>query len=438
MPINLFPNPKTHPQKLYFGWVMVGVAFINMAVVFGIWYSFSVFFLALMNDFGWSRAVAASIFSIFVFCQSITAPLAGRIMDGKGPRVAIPLGTIVLAGALLWVSRVQSLNEFRLAYGVAAGFGVGLMGFAAHAAWLPRWFERKRGLSLGLATSGIGFGVLFIVPGTEYLITELGWRNAYLALVVVLLGVMLPLNLIFSRRSPADLGLEPDGGPGHVSPGKTARVFMTVRDHDWAGKDWNLKEALKTRRLWLLMAAIGFGSFCYQGVFMHAVAGMVDGGVDSRLAALFLGIMGILGSVGKISFGFISDRLGREIANTLAAVVASAGLFFIVILASGSVLAALSFAMLFGFGYGAAAPLFPSVVADLFLGRAFGIIMAVIYLGASIGGALGPFLMGLIRDISGSYDTAFALAFVMLWVSCALIWLAAPRKVRKIASKPGN
>lgn len=123
---------------------MVGLAFTNMVVVFGIWYSFSVFFLALVQDFGWSRAVAASIFSIFIFCQSMTGPLAGRLMDTIGPRLTIPLGSLILSGSLVWVSQVDSLNQFRLAYGVAASLGVGLMGFSAHAAWLPRWFERQR------------------------------------------------------------------------------------------------------------------------------------------------------------------------------------------------------------------------------------------------------------------------------------------------------
>ena len=125
------------------GWVMVGLAFINLGVVFGIWYSFSVFFLALVQEFHWSRAVASSIFSIFIFCQSLTGPLAGRLMDSAGPRVTIPLGAVVLAGSLVLVSQAESLNGFRLAYGVAASFGVGLMGF-----------KRSLGLAAALVSSG--------------------------------------------------------------------------------------------------------------------------------------------------------------------------------------------------------------------------------------------------------------------------------------------
>ena len=330
------------------GWVMVGLAFINLGVVFGIWYSFSVFFLALVQEFHWSRAVASSIFSIFIFCQSLTGPLAGRLMDSAGPRVTIPLGAVVLAGSLVLVSQAESLNWFRLAYGVAASFGVGLMGFSAHSAWLPRWFERQRGLSLGIAMSGIGVGVLLMVPASEFVISNYGWRTAYLLLAAIVLAVVLPLNLLFARRSPEDMGLQPDGGLPSLKSGRSVPATIVVMDQAWVDKDWGINQAAQTRKFWLLMAAVAFGSFCYQGVFMHAVAGMVDGGVDKGQAALFLGIMGIVGSMGKIGFGFVSDRLGRELANTLAAVVATLGIFFIVILTSNSILLPLLFVILFG------------------------------------------------------------------------------------------
>ena len=210
---------------------------------------------------------------------------------------------------------------------------------------------------------------------------------------------------------------------------------MEILDQEWARTDWRLKSAAGTLRFWLLIAAVGTGSFCYQGVFMHAVAGMVDGGLEPSLAALFLGIMGILGSAGKIGFGFISDRMGREVANTMAAAVATLGILFIIFMAPNPALMALLFAILFGFGYGAAAPLFPSVVADLFISRSFGIIVTVIFMGASLGGASGPLLMGKLRDIFGNYDAAFTLSAAMLWVSCLFVWWAAPRKVRKIGRR---
>jgi len=424
--------PKFIRDRCYPGWIMVGLSFLNMAVVFGIWYSFSVFYLTLMNEFGWSRAVAASIFSVFIFCQSLTGPLAGRLIDSPGPRFTIPLGVLILAGALVLISRVETLNGFRLAYGLAAGLGVGLMGFSSHAAWLPRWFESQRGLALGVAMSGIGVGVLLLVPTVEFCITHFGWRNAYLLLAALVVGLLLPLNLLLARRSPGDMDLTGNQKGPSRRPDRPAPVTMIILDQVWAEADWNMKKAARTKRFWLLMASIGFASFCYQGIFMHAVAGMVDRGVEQSWAALFLGIMGIVGSMGKICFGFISDRLGRELANTLAAVVATLGIFFVFLVTPHSVVLPLLFAVLFGFGYGAAAPLFPSVVADLFLGESFGVIVAVIFLGASVGGSLGPLLMGMLRDVSGDYNSSFIAAAVMLWISCFLVWWAAPRKVRKI------
>lgn len=419
-------------HTIYWGWVMVALAFVNLAVVFGVWYSFSVFSLALVQEFHWSRAVVSSVFSIFIVCQSLVGPLAGRLMDVVGPRVTIPLGATIMAAALVVVSQADGLNYLRLAYGVLAGAGAGLVGFSAHSAWLPRWFERQRGLAMGIVTSGIGVGILVVVPTAEFFISHYGWRAAYLALAAMLLGLLVPTNLLFARRSPAEMGLQVDGGEGGSSTGRGTRPAMEIIDQAWAGRNWTLKKAAGTRSFWFMMAAVGFGSFCYQGVFLHAVASMVNSGVDRARAAFILGIAGIVGAMGKIGFGFVSDRLGREVAITIATVFASLGLFCLISVSGDAAWLPLLFAVLFGLGYGAAAPLFPSVVADLFIGRSFGVIVAVVFLGAGAGGSLGPVVMGLLRDVLGDYHISFVLAMAMLLVSCLLIWLTAPRKVRRV------
>ncbi|RLB33184.1 MAG: MFS transporter, partial [Deltaproteobacteria bacterium] len=150
--------------RLFYGWIVVGVSFVTLAFGFGVWYSFSVFFLAVIKDFGWSRAAASSIFSVFVITQATMGLLAGYLQDRFGPRIVIPFGTLILALALALTSRAQSLWYFYVCYGVFAGASMSLLGFGSHSAFLPQWFERKRGLATGIAMSGIGFGMLLIVP----------------------------------------------------------------------------------------------------------------------------------------------------------------------------------------------------------------------------------------------------------------------------------
>jgi sugar phosphate permease len=196
---------------LFYGWVVVLVGFVTLGVAFGIWYSFSVFFLAIIKEFGWSRAAASSIFSAILISQAVTGLQAGLLQDRFGPRVVIPAGCLIVAAALALTSRAQGLSHFYLTYGLLAGAGVSLLGFSSHAASIPKWFERKRGLAVGMAMSGIGFGMLILIPMMEKAITRYGWRNAYLILAALALFVVAPLNLFLSRRSPEAMNLRPDG-----------------------------------------------------------------------------------------------------------------------------------------------------------------------------------------------------------------------------------
>jgi MFS family permease len=426
-------SPSNARQTIFYGWVVIVVGFITLTVAFGIWYSYSVFFLAIVDEFGWSIASASSIFSIFLICHALTGLLAGYLQDRYGPRIVIPVGTCILAIALFLTSRSNSLWHFFITYGVFAGASIGLMGFTSHSAFLPSWFERKRGLAVGIATSGIGFGMLAVVPLVEKAISLYGWRSAYLLLAGMVLLVVGPLNAILQRRSPADLNLKPDGDQSGKQTGR-ARPFMIMKviDTDWANRDWTLSRALKTRRFWLMVAAFFCLSYAYQGTLLHSVSTMVDSGLTRQTAAALFGLLGIVGSVGKILFGSLSDRYGRERSNTVGIATAALGIICLINTASPSSILPLIFALLFGLGYGAAAPLMPSVSADIFIGRSFGLIFGMISMGAGAGGALGSYLTGALRDMTGGYVLPLSICTLSLVCSCMFVWLAGPRQVRRM------
>ena len=170
------------PPVIYYGWIIVFVSFITLGIAFGIWYSFSVFILSIINEFGWSRAAASSIFSFFILSHSLMGFCAGYMQDRLGPRIVIPAGAVFLALSLVLTSHSRNLWQFQVSYGLLAGSAMSFLGFVSHSAFIPKWFERKRGLALGIAMSGIGFGMLLVVPFAEKLISAHGWRNAYLYL----------------------------------------------------------------------------------------------------------------------------------------------------------------------------------------------------------------------------------------------------------------
>jgi MFS family permease len=267
----------------------------------------------------------------------------------------------------------------------------------------------------------------------EKAIALFGWRNAYLFLAGIVLLIVAPLNAIFSRRSPAELNLHPDGDHKEMQAGRP-RPFMIMKvvDADWAKRDWTLRKALQTRRFWFLVATFFCLSYAYQGTLLHSISAMVDLGSARQTAAAYFGLLGIAGSVGKILFGSLSDRFGRERSNTVGGITAAIGIFCLINTTTANSFLPLLFALLFGLGYGAAAPLMPSVSADIFIGRSFGLIFAMISIGSGAGGALGSFLSGLLRDISGEYAIPLAICMLSLLLSCTFVWLAGPRKVRQM------
>jgi MFS family permease len=431
-----FSNTEHLTEKrpvVYYGWVVIGIGFITLGIAFGVWYSFSVFFLTIIKELGWSRGLGSSIFSVFLLSHALAGPLAGYLQDRFGPRVVIPFGAFILALSLIFTSLSMSLWHFYIAYGVFGGASVSLLGFISHAAFLPNWFERKRGLAVGIATSGIGFGMLFIVPLVEKSIAAFGWRTTYVLLAGIVFFLVGPLNLIFSRQSPGDLNLRPDGDSASQKdrPVRSSMV-MKIVDTDWASKDWTLRRASRTDRLWLLLAAFFCLAYAYQGTLLHAISAMVDVGLTRERAAFYFGILGFAGAGGKILFGYLSDRLGRERAITLGGIAAVAGILSLIGSAFFIGPLPILFALFFGLGYGAAAPLLPTIGADIFIGKSFGLIFAVISIGGGAGGAVGSFLCGVLRDMTGGYSIPLIMCMFSLMLSCLFIWIVGPRRVRRM------
>jgi MFS family permease len=416
----------------YYGWLIVAVSFVTLGLAFGVWYSFSVFFVAITRDFGWNRAATSSIFSIFIICHYLSAALVGILIDRYGPRWIIPTGALWLAGALWLVSGADSLPQFYWRYGLGAAIGVSVIGFVPHAAILPRWFVRRRGLAVGIAMSGIGVGMLIIPPLMERIIQLHDWRFAYRILALLVLSAI-PLNIIFQRQSPEQVGTTADGIPAaKAAADKEPKHQLVILDQPWAATEWTAGNAVRTRRFWLLAGGFFFGPFAIQGTLLHAVTCLVDGGLSFARAASIFGLLGICGSGGKIVIGFLADHWPRETANSIGMGTASLGIGALLAVSWNPELFPYLFAVGFGIGYGAAAPLFPSIAADLFQGPNFGRIFGLLSLFLGLGGASGAWTAGRIFDQTGSYQPAFILILAALWLSCLSFWLAGPRNVRRI------
>lgn len=426
---------KIASSRFYYGWVIVGVALVSMAFWLGIRTSFSVFYVALLEDFPWNRGSAAGVQSMALIAYTILAPLVGALIDKFGPRLVILPGVLILSLGLILCSLIENLTQFYLLYGVLMGTGITAIGIVSYSAIIAHWFEKKRGLASGIAVSGMGLGTFLLVPFSQQLISWWGWRVTFIATGVLVTVILLPLNGLFLRHHPQELGLEPDGINTKDACFDDAGCSM---DSQSAQTDWTLRKAARTGRFWALSAFTFLSIIGIYIVLVHNVRFLVDQGEDKMTAALVFAMMGIISSVFRIFWGWLSDHIGREIAFTMGMICACLGLLSLILIQTLESRAFIySFFILFGIGWGSSAPIFMATAADLFKGKGFGLIYGLIEGGIGIAGALGAWIGGYIFDRTQSYQGAFILGIVVMILSIVFIWIAAPSKVEPGVNKTG-
>ncbi len=424
-------------RRFYYGWVIVGLAMVSMAFWFGIRTTFSVFFVALIDQFRWGRAEAAAAQSIAMVVYMIMAPIIGTLVDWVGPRKVILPGVILTALGFFLCTQIQTLFQFYLFYGVIVGLGVTCLSIAPFTVILAHWFERKRGMVNGLAGVGIGIGVLILVPSFQHVISSQGWRFAFLLFSVLILLIPFPLNALFLKHRPQEMGLLPDGDSLND---RKERNDQKSHDDDLFHlssfqEDQALKKTFKTARFW---CAISFPSCTTFGVYIivvHHVKYLVDLGMDKIWVASLFAVIGALSSGFRFFWGWFSDRGGRELTFTLGGACFSLGILSLLLFQYIPSTALLYlFALFFGSGWGVTAPMFMSITGDLYKGKDFGLIYGMVEGAIGLGSALGAWVAGYIYDQTQNYFWAFVLAILFNLISILLVWLAAPRKDRFIKS----
>lgn len=428
---------------IFYGWIVVAIAFVTMAAAVSARTGFSILFPALIDEFGWGRSVTAGAFSLGFIASTAFVPLVGAMMDRYGPRLVLPVGGLLIAVGYFAVTFVTGPIGLYLAFGILVVCGSMATTYIAHAMFLANWFSRRRGLATGIAFSGAGVGGMVMFPVMQWLIDDYGWRTACLAMAGFVVLLIVPLNAVFQRRHPASMGLLPDGdaappaGAGEED-GSSARQRPrnVVVDAEWAATDWTVAQALGTARFWWLFAAFFFSLFAWYAIQVHQTRFLVEAGFEERFAASMLGLVGIFGIAGQIVLGGLSDRIGREESWTLAlsGYVLCYGLLLVLEAAPSPLLVYLMAAGQGLLGYGIAS-LFGPILSDVFSGPRFATIFSLFSLGGNLGAGAGPWVLGLIFDATGSYTAGFWVCILVSLLSIAAVWIGAPRKVRVVAGK---
>jgi MFS family permease len=371
-------------------WVVVWATFVCLAVIFGVSYSFAAFFENFAKEFAAQRADVSWIFGLCGLVYFVLGAGGGMLADRWGPRLVCMTGMVFIAIGLFLTSLAQSLATVYLSYGLLVGLGIAFV-YTPSIASVQPWFNKRRGLASGIASSGIGAGTLILPVVVSYLLAEVNWR---VALQMMSAGVLLiGLSAGFLLKRAPDL----TGNTRGQLPGLS------------------LSAALKTPAFkWLYMGTL-LGAPVMFVPFAHISAAARDAGLPDAQAVGLVGLIGIGSLVGRFAIGWLADRLGR--VRTLMLMQCLMGLSYLVWAGAQDRWMFALFALWFGLSYGSIVSLLPAICMDLFGGRAVSAIIGTLYTGAAFGNLLGPVLAGHVFDMTQSYT-------LVIWITLGISALA--------------
>jgi MFS family permease len=418
----------------YYGWLIIGIAFVTMAIGVTARTAFSLLMPPLIDEFGWDRGLAAGAFSFGFLVSAVLSPIVGRVMDARGPRVVIMTGVTLLSVGLFLAPSIEQPWHLYATLGVLVGGGANMMTYTAHSQFLPNWFVRRRGLAISIAFAGAGAGAIVLLPWLQSIIMGDGWRTACRAIGLLVLLAAAPLNLLV-RKKPEDIGLKPDGERRPASaPGQCHASHIV--DPAWATIEWTLGRAARTARFWWIVIGYFCALVAWYAVQVHQTKYLTEIGFTPLVAAWALGAVSVVGIPGQIILGALSDRIGREwvwTAGCTGFAICYAALIALEQAPSTPLLYVMVFAQGF-FGYALTSVMGP-IVAEIFEGPHYGSIFGTITVALIGGGAAGPWIAGAIHDSLGSYRLAFLSIIGCCIASAIAIWIAAPRRVRLVPGR---
>jgi MFS family permease len=419
-------------KKIFYGWWIVAATNIICLIGYGTWlYCFGVFFKPMMKEFGWSRAMTAGAYSLRGFEGGFISPLVGWAVDKYGPRGVIFLGGIISGLGFILMYTVHTLVGFYLIYGVLLSVGMTAMLYLPAFTAIAHWFVRRRSFALSVLTVGAGIGGFVCAPAATALISYVGWRLTFVIIGVVIWVVVLPLSQVVRHR-PEDMGLGPDGGPTAIEIGDRPAVDTFLSSDG----DWTLREALSSKAYWILGGCFFLSSLAHAIITVHSIPVLTDAGISAEVAAFSLGLVTLISTIGKLSFGWLGDLVDKRYLFTITYALQGSGI--LVLMDSQGMGSVYLYALLFGIGFGGAIPLNPAIRAQYFGRAAFGKIQGFMAPMTMAGSMIGPFLTGYLFDITGTYRVSFMVTAALTFVAALAIPTARPDFSHRSEDIPHN
>jgi MFS family permease len=403
---------------IFYGWWIVVAAFLNLFFAVGIiFYGFPVFYPALAESLGFTRAQLTQGFLLgFLIAGLPFGLIAGVVIDRLGARWVILAGVGLVGVSLMLMGWMSKLWHYELLC-ITEVLGYVLAGPIANQVLVAKWFEARRGRAMGYVYLGLGLGGVASPLLSNYLIRNFGWRHALEAVGLLIMIVLIPVGLLVTRSAPADMGLLPDGAPQSDTPTPAAaNATATGRG--------NVQSAVRTRNFWLILTGSTLVVGAIGAVIQHFILFLKDQGYSATTASKFFTALLVASLGGRVLVGYLADRFQKK--NIMA--------FFYALLSGSVLLIGFShtplviwcFVVIFGFSMGADYMLIPLVTAECFGTAALGKLLALIIMGYSLGQWGAPWIAGRIFDLRHSYELAWNAVALAGLLGAAAIFAISP------------
>ena len=386
-------------MKLQYRWVVVAFTMLMQAVSFGILvYTFALFVVPWLTTFDAVRADVMLAIFVLQIAMGVMSPFAGRVLDQYASSWLVPLGGVLLATGLTLVSFASSMWQIILIYATFLPAAVTLAGPLAAQTIITKWFKEQCGFPIGISAIGTSIGGFLLPLLCGALLTEFDWRTTIRLLAVLALFSIVPLAWLILRRKPPAL-------PPPASPDANPEVLPSEQ------RIWTTREILSTRNFWLPVIAFLSLSMAFGGIQFNLAAYAQDLGNSLSNAAWLISLLSLSMIVGKLFFGFLSDRVDHRKLYWMAAAFMGMTLYLLQGHPSYFVLCICS--VLLGLAAGGLLPLMGAIYSQRFGAMSFGRVMGLVIMVITIGG-IGPLIAGVVYDATGSYDAAFLLFLIVL------------------------
>jgi MFS family permease len=393
----------------------------------------SVFLKPLTEDLGVSRGVFSLLRSGEILIGASMAPLVGPLVDRYGGRWLMAGGALVAGLGFVLLSQVSAFWQFLLLRWLLVTIGGVFMCHMVVSVTISRWFVRKRGRAIAIASLGQGLSKVLIPIVTASLFVWLGWRWTWSIFGIITLVLVVIPALLFMQRSPEDMGLTPDGSDEvtgvHTAP--ISRSAAQRQEELKADIVWSWKEVLRTQTFWIICFIYGMANVGIAGLNLHVFAYVTDIGFEPIVAATVMSIIAMAQLGSTLLWGVIGERIEVRKSSMIMFVIQAAGLATVT--ATHQLAPVYVGFCLYGIGLGGSWVLQELIWATYYGRVSLGMVRGLGILVTHAVGAAGAPFFGFIYDVTGSYQSSFIMFVIALIAAALLGLLVRPPKKAAVA-----